>query len=203
MGSAMIGVLALQGAFRAHEVALEGLGVGTAQVRTPAQLRDVDALVIPGGESTTMSKLLATSGLLAPLRDALHGGLPVLGTCAGLILLATDIRDGRGDETPLAVLDVSVRRNAYGRQRDSFERDIDVAGLDTSFRAVFIRAPRIERVGSDVDVLARCDGDPVLVQSGTAWGATFHPELVTDLRVHEMFVNSVRAVPATAQMKGR
>jgi len=199
----MIGVLALQGAFRAHEVALAGLGVGTVQVRTAQQLRQLDALIIPGGESTTMSKLLVTSGLLAPLRDALRDGLPVLGTCAGLILLAADILDGRGDETSLSVLDVSVRRNAYGRQRDSFERDIDVAGLDAPFRAVFIRAPRIERVGVEVDVLARCDGDAVLVRAGTAWGATFHPELAGDRRVHEAFVNSLGAVPATAPVKGR
>jgi 5'-phosphate synthase pdxT subunit len=193
-GSFVVGVLALQGAFRAHELALARIGVDTLQVRTPQHLAGVGAIVLPGGESTTMSKLLVTSGLLAPLRDALRTGLPAFGTCAGLIMLADSILDGRGDETPLGALDVSVRRNAYGRQRDSFERDIDVAGLDTPFRAVFIRAPRIERVGAGVEVLATCDEVPVLVRSGDVWAASFHPELTDDARIHAAFVHGVAAV---------
>lgn len=195
-GSFVVGVLALQGAFRAHEDAFSRLGVGTVEVRTPQQLEHIGAIVLPGGESTTMSKLLVTSGLLAPLRDAVRSGLPAFGTCAGLIMLSREILDGRGDETPLSALDVSVRRNAYGRQRDSFERDIDVAGLDRPFRAVFIRAPRIERVGSDVEVLASCDGAPVLVRSGSVWASSFHPELTTDPRIHESFVHGVVAATA-------
>jgi 5'-phosphate synthase pdxT subunit len=198
-GSFVVGVLALQGAFRAHELALARIGVDTLQVRTPQHLAGVGAIVLPGGESTTMSKLLVTSGLLAPLRDALRAGLPAFGTCAGLIMLADSILDGRGDETPLGALDVAVRRNAYGRQRDSFERDIDVVGLDTPFRAVFIRAPRIERVGAGVEVLATCDDVPVLVRSGNVWAASFHPELTDDARIHASFVHSV----ATATAKGR
>jgi 5'-phosphate synthase pdxT subunit len=198
-GSFVVGVLALQGAFRAHELALARFGVDTLQVRTPQHLAGVGAIVLPGGESTTMSKLLVTSGLLAPLRDALRAGLPAFGTCAGLIMLADSILDGRGDETPLGALDVAVRRNAYGRQRDSFERDFDVVGLDTPFRAVFIRAPRIERVGAGVEVLATCDDVPVLVRSGNVWAASFHPELTDDARIHASFVHSV----ATATAKGR
>ncbi len=207
-GSFVVGVLALQGAFRAHELALARLGVESVQVRTPPQLAEIGAIILPGGESTTMSKLLVTSGLLAPLRDALRNDLPAFGTCAGLIMLARDILDGRGDETPLGALDVSVRRNAYGRQRDSFERDIDVVGLDTPFRAVFIRAPRIEQVGDDVEVLASCDGAPVLVRSGGVWAASFHPELTDDVRIHESFVHGVAAMTsvhgvAAATGKGR
>jgi 5'-phosphate synthase pdxT subunit len=198
-GSFVVGVLALQGAFRAHELALAQIGVDTLEVRTPEQLARVGAIVLPGGESTTMSKLLVTSGLLGPLRDALRGGLPAFGTCAGLIMLADTILDGRGDETPLGALDVSVRRNAYGRQRDSFERDIDVDGLDVPFRAVFIRAPRIERIGAGVEVLATCDDVPVLVRSGAVWAASFHPELTDDSRIHALFVHSV----AMATGKGR
>jgi len=198
-GSFVVGVLALQGAFRAHERALARIGVDTLEVRTPQQLAEVGAIVLPGGESTTMSKLLVTSGLLGPLGDALRAGLPAFGTCAGLIMLADTILDGRGDETPLGALDVSVRRNAYGRQRDSFERDIDVVGLDAPFRAVFIRAPRIERVGAGVEVLASCDDVPVLVRSGDVWAASFHPELTDDARIHAAFVHGV----AAATGKGR
>ncbi len=207
-GSFVVGVLALQGAFRAHELALARIGADSLQVRAPEHLAEVGAIVLPGGESTTMSKLLVTSGLLAPLRDALRAGLPAFGTCAGLIMLADTILDGRGDETPLGALDVSVRRNAYGRQRDSFERDIDVVGLESPFRAVFIRAPRIERTGPGVEVLATCDDVPVLVRSGDVWAASFHPELTNDARIHAAFVHGVTAATsvhgaAMATGKGR
>ncbi len=186
------GVLALQGAFREHREALAGLGIAVTEVRTPDQLADVDALVIPGGESTTMTRLLETSELRAPLRAAIADGLPVLGTCAGLIVLAHEVLDGRPDQQPLDAIDVIARRNAYGRQRDSFEADLDIAGLDLPlFRGVFIRAPAIERVGDAVEVLAEHNGRPVLAREGRVWVTTFHPELARDSRVHERFLEEV------------
>ncbi len=199
--SPLVGVLALQGAFAAHERALNGLGVATRQVRTPADLVGIDGLVLPGGESTTMSRLLDTAGLRAPLSDMLAQGLPVLGTCAGMILLAVDVLDGQPEQRSLDRVDIAVRRNGYGRQVDSFEIDIDVAGLEAPFHAVFIRAPRVERHGAAVDVLASCDGVPVLLQQGPVLVASFHPELTDDLRVHGLFADIVRArlvTPANA-----
>lgn len=188
-----VGVLALQGAFREHREVLDALGVATIEVRVPEQLAGIDALVLPGGESTTMTRLLETSGLRAPLVERLRDGLPAFGTCAGLILLAAEVRDGRADQVPLDVLDVTVRRNGYGRQRESFETVLDVVGLTgAGFPGVFIRAPVVERVGDAVDVLAAHDGHPVLVRQGTVWGSTFHPELSGDLRVHQQFVQSIR-----------
>jgi len=183
------GVLALQGAFREHREVLDALGVETVEVRVPADLSALDLLVLPGGESTTMSKLLVTSGLLDPLRERLRDGLPALGTCAGLILLAREVLDGRPDQAPLDAIDCTVRRNAYGTQLQSFEAPLEVAGLrGGAFPGVFIRAPVIERVGEHVEVLAEHDGHPVLCRSGAVWVTTFHPELSGDLRVHQSFL---------------
>jgi len=193
---AKLGVLALQGAFREHREVLDALGVSTVEVRVPEHLSGVDALVLPGGESTTMSRLLETSGLREPLVERLRDGMPALGTCAGLILLATEVVDGRPDQVPLGVLDATVRRNGYGRQRDSFETDLAVAGLGAPFPGVFIRAPVVERVGAGVEVLAEHGGRPVLVRDGGVWGATFHLELSGDLRVHQQFVQSITAITA-------
>jgi len=187
-----VGVLALQGAFREHREVLDALGIECAEVRVPEHLGGVDALILPGGESTTMTRLLETSGLREPLTGMLRDGLPALGTCAGLILMAAEVLDGRADQVPLGTLDVTVRRNAYGRQRDSFEADLAVAGIaGPSFPGVFIRAPVIERVGDDVEVLAEYAGEPVLVRGGAVWGSTFHPELAGDLRVHQRFLQEV------------
>ena len=192
--SPRVGVLALQGAFDAHCHAVSDCGVQAVQVRTPKDLESVDALIIPGGESSTMSQLLESSLLWEPIRDRIAAGMPVWGTCAGLILLASEILDGRSDQLSFGALDVSVRRNAFGRQVDSFESDIDVAGDSTGFHGVFIRAPRIERVGSAVEVIGVYRGEPVLVRQGVVLGASFHPELTADLRLHQMFVDMVRAV---------
>jgi 5'-phosphate synthase pdxT subunit len=191
---AKIGVLALQGAFREHREVLDALGVATTEVRVAEHLSGVDALVLPGGESTTMTRLLDTSGLRGPLEERLRDGMPAFGTCAGLILLAAEVRDGRADQVPLGVLDVTVRRNGYGRQRDSFETELAIAGIaGAAFPGVFIRAPVIERVGAAVEVLAAHDGHAVLVREGQVWASTFHPELSGDLRVHQRFVQSINA----------
>jgi 5'-phosphate synthase pdxT subunit len=184
-----VGVLALQGAFREHREVLDALGVEAVEVRTPAQLGALDALILPGGESTTMSKLLDTSGVRAPLIDLLTDGFPVLGTCAGMILLAREVVDGRPDQESFGVVDIAVRRNAYGRQRDSFEADLAVDGLRGGpFPGVFIRAPRIEAVGEGVEVLATHEDVAVLARQGAVWVASFHPELSNDLRLHELFL---------------
>jgi 5'-phosphate synthase pdxT subunit len=192
-----VGVLALQGAFREHREVLDALGVESVEVRVPEELGALDALILPGGESTTMSQLLDSSGLRDPMGACLRDGLPVLGTCAGMILLARDVLDGRGDQQSFAVVDVAVRRNAYGRQRDSFEVDLDIPSIAArggdTFPGVFIRAPRIEQAGPDVTVLAAHDGHPVLARQGAAWVASFHPELAGDLRVHEAFLREVAA----------
>jgi 5'-phosphate synthase pdxT subunit len=184
-----VGVLALQGAFREHREVLDALGVEAIEVRTPAQLGALDALILPGGESTTMSKLLDSSGVRAPLAELLADGLPVFGTCAGMIMLAREVVDGRPDQESFGAIDVAVRRNAYGRQRDSFETDLAVDGLAGGpFPGVFIRAPRIESVGQRVEVLARHDDAPVLARQGAVFVASFHPELSGDLRLHEFFL---------------
>jgi 5'-phosphate synthase pdxT subunit len=187
-----VGVLALQGAFREHREVLDALGVDAVEVRTPEVLDALDALILPGGESTTISKLLDSSGLRVPLGERLRAGLPVLGTCAGLILLARDVVDGRPDQVSFATVDMTVRRNAYGRQRDSFEADLAVDGLTGGpFHGVFIRAPRIEGTGRGVRVLAEHDGRPVLARDGSALVATFHPELSGDLRIHQLFLDGL------------
>jgi len=186
-----IGVLALQGAFSAHERTLRRLGVETRQVRLPRDLDEVDALAMPGGESTTMSQLLESSGLFSAIGTRIETGMPVLGTCAGVILLASTVLDGRPDQRSFGALPITVRRNGYGRQIDSFEADIDVDGLDGSFPAVFIRAPIIEAVGAGVEVLATHDGLPIAVASGPVIGVTFHPELTEDPRLHGLFVQRV------------
>jgi 5'-phosphate synthase pdxT subunit len=190
-----IGVLALQGGFRPHVEALSVLGAETYEVRLPAELDSASALVLPGGESTTVGRLLGTSGLLQPLRERLAGGMPVLGTCAGLILLASEVLDGRPDQPVLGAVDLTVRRNAHGRQRDSFEAPLEVEGMAGGpFPGVFIRAPAIERVGEDVEVLARLPetGEPVAARQGGVTVCAFHPELSGDLRFHERFLSEVR-----------
>ena len=191
MSRPRIGTLALQGAFRAHVERLRAFGVDAVEVRTPAELGRCDALVMPGGESTTMSNLLATSGLFEPIAERIESGMPTFGTCAGMILLAVKILDGRSDQRCFGALDIAVRRNGYGRQIDSFEADLDIDGFADPFHGVFIRAPRIETVGEGVEVLASYDDEPVLVRHGHLMAASFHPELTTDGRLHGMFVEAV------------
>ena len=184
-----VGVLALQGAFARHSEVLTGLGAVPLEVRTPGDLDAVDAMVVPGGESTTMSMLLDSSGLRPSLAERLADGLPVLGTCAGMILLAVRVIDGRDDQRSFGAIDIDVRRNGYGRQVDSFEDQLSVTGLDAPFHGVFIRAPVVERVGSDVEVLATVDGVPVLCREGAVLVSSFHPEMSGDGRIHERFLD--------------
>ena len=184
-----VGVLALQGAFARHSEVLTGLGAVPLEVRTPGDLDAVDAMVVPGGESTTMSMLLDSSGLRPSLAERLADGLPVLGTCAGMILLAVRVTDGRDDQRSFGAIDIDVRRNGYGRQVDSFEDQLSVTGLDGPFHGVFIRAPVVERVGSDVEVLATVDGIPVLCREGAVLVSSFHPEMSGDGRIHERFLD--------------
>lgn len=185
-----VGVLALQGAFREHREVLHALGVDVVEVRAPEQVAALDAVVLPGGESTTIAKLLDSSGLRAPLTDAIGGGMPVLGTCAGMILLAAEVLDGRPDQWSFGAIDVAVRRNGYGRQRDSFEVPLDVVALAGGpFPGVFIRAPVVERVGDGVETLASHAGVAVLLRSGPVWVSSFHPELAGDLRLHRLFLD--------------
>jgi 5'-phosphate synthase pdxT subunit len=186
-----VGVLALQGAFAAHARTLADLGAEPVLVRRPDQLDGVDALVLPGGESTTMSMMLESSGLFDPVAERLAGGMPAFGTCAGMILLGTDILDGRHDQRCFEAVDIAVRRNAFGRQVDSFESELDVEGIaepERPFHAVFIRAPFVERAGPDVEVLATVDGHPVLCRQGSVLVAAFHPELGDDPRLHRLFL---------------
>ncbi len=188
------GVLCLQGAFREHCEVFATLGADVVEVRTPKHLTDLDALVLPGGESSTISHLLVTSGLREPLSQAIRNGLPTLGTCAGMIVLANEVLDGRPDQEPLCAIDLTARRNAYGRQVDSFEAPLDVKDLvGESFPGVFIRAPVIERVGPGVEVLAMHDDRAVLAREGNVWVTTFHPELANDPRIHEYFLQEVAA----------
>lgn len=185
-----IGVLALQGDVREHAHALERAGAETRTVRRTEELNAVDGLVIPGGESTTVGMLLERFGLMEPLRERIAEGMPVFGTCTGLILLAKDIE---GSAQPrIGALDVTVRRNAYGRQVDSFEVDVPVAEIGQEpVRAVFIRAPQITQVQPGVEVLGDTETGPVLVRQGNLLGCTFHPELTEDARVHQLFVRMV------------
>lgn len=191
----LVGVLALQGAVGAHARMLERCGAAVRSVRVAGDLDDVDALVVPGGESTTMWHLLGTSGLVDPLTDRLQAGLATLGTCAGMIVLAADVLDGRSDQGSLGAIDVAVRRNAFGRQIASFEAPVDLAGItdgaagaDDPFPGVFIRAPVVETCGPGVEVLASVDGRPVAVREGPVLATSFHPELTDDDRVHRYFV---------------
>lgn len=187
----LVGVLALQGAFREHVRTLEAAGARTRLVRLPGDLEGLDGLIIPGGESTTMQILLDRMGLWEPLRERLAGGLPALATCAGLILLASEIAGGRTGQRGFGLLDVAVRRNGYGRQVDSFEAAVEVEGLEGAFPGVFIRAPFIESTGG-AEVVATCEGHPVGVRQGGLTALCFHPELSGDPRLHEKFVAGLR-----------
>jgi 5'-phosphate synthase pdxT subunit len=186
------GVLALQGDVREHAASAAAAGAEPVLVRLPSDLEGLDALAIPGGESTTIGKLADRYGLIEPLRRAITAGLPTLGTCAGMILLAAGTTEAR-PQVQLGVLDVVVRRNAFGSQVDSFEADLDVMGIAGPVRAVFIRAPWIEKLGAGVEVLAEVDGHPVMVREGNIVAASFHPELTGDPRVHRLML----------QMRGR
>jgi 5'-phosphate synthase pdxT subunit len=191
-----VGVLALQGDVREHLRVLAGLGVDAFGVRRPDELARADALVLPGGESTTIAKLAGIFELLEPLRQRVAGGLPVLGTCAGMILLADRVRDGAAHQEVIGGLDITVRRNAFGRQVDSFEEDLHVKGLDAPLHAVFIRAPWVEEAGAGVEVLARVEagaatGRIVAVRQGPLMATSFHPEVGGDHRIHELFVNGI------------
>lgn len=194
MSAPAVGVLALQGDTREHLAALSEAGAQASTVRRRTELDAVDALVIPGGESTTMSLLLCEFDLLEPLRQRLAAGMPAYGSCAGMILLASEILDagepGR-QALPLGAIDMTVRRNAFGRQVDSFEADVDFRGLDGPAHAVFIRAPWVERVGAGVEVLARAGDHIVAVRQGSALATAFHPEVTGDRRVHKLFVDIV------------
>ncbi|WP_304412480.1 pyridoxal 5'-phosphate synthase glutaminase subunit PdxT [Nocardia sp. CNY236] len=204
-----IGVLALQGDVREHVVALERCGAAPILVRRETELAAVDAVVLPGGESTTISTLLASFGLLEPLRDRLRAGMPAFGSCAGMILLASEALDTRPDAHQLSGIDMTVRRNAFGRQVDSFETDLVFAGLQGGpVRAVFIRAPWVERVGAGVEVLARvpdgpAEGRVVAVRQGNVLATSFHPEVTGDLRVHGMFVDLVRVAALGGAARGQ
>jgi pyridoxal 5'-phosphate synthase pdxT subunit len=193
-GPLRIGVLALQGDFVLHARALarcgetSGVAVEVVEVRKPEQLEGLDGLVMPGGESTTLLKLMDAWGFVPALEKFHAGGKPIFGTCAGLILLAREVTSP--SQFSLGLIDVGVERNAYGRQRESFEAALAVDGLDARFPGVFIRAPVVDRVGEAVEVLATHDGHPVLLRQGTIWAATFHPELSGDLRVHQRFLTA-------------
>jgi len=188
-----VGVLALQGAFARHLQVLGRLGAAGTEVRTTDDLFEVDALVLPGGESTTMSMLLDSSGLSDAVSERITNGMPVLGTCAGMILLARHVTDGRPDQRSFAAIDIDVQRNGYGRQVDSFEVDLDVTGLDEPFHGVFIRAPVVDRAGDGVEVLAAVDGRPVLCRQEAVVVASFHPEMSADGRIHERFLDTAFA----------
>ena len=190
-----IGVLAVQGDVREHVRVLTSLGAQAHGIRRPTELTELDGLVIPGGESTTMDKLVRAFDLFDPLRALIAGGLPVYGSCAGMIMLADRIAEGRPDQQTLGGLDITVRRNAFGRQVDSFEEDIEFVGLDGGpVRAVFIRAPWVEEAGDGVDVLARAAGKIVAVRQGALLATSFHPEVTGDTRVHELFVEMCKDV---------
>jgi 5'-phosphate synthase pdxT subunit len=187
--------LALQGDTREHLAALCDAGAESLPVRRRSEIEAIDGLVIPGGESTTMSHLLLDLDLLEPLRARLADGLPAYGACAGMIMLASEILDAGANgrqALPLRAIDMTVRRNAFGRQVDSFEGDVEFAGLDGTVRAVFIRAPWVERIGDGVQVLARAAGHVVAVRQGAVLATAFHPEMTGDRRIHQLFVDIVR-----------
>jgi 5'-phosphate synthase pdxT subunit len=194
MSRPTIGVLALQGDVREHLTALAAAGAAAGQVRRPEELAGIDGLVIPGGESTTISKLAVLFGVMEPLRAAIRAGLPVYGSCAGLIMLADKILDPRSGQETFGGIDMIVRRNAFGRQNESFEASVEVAGVEGGpVEGVFIRAPWVESVGAQAQVLAEYGGHIVAVRQGNAMATSFHPELTGDHRVHELFVAAVRA----------
>jgi 5'-phosphate synthase pdxT subunit len=201
----VIGVLALQGDVREHLAVLRGQGAEAVTVRRPEELAAVDGLVVPGGESTTMANLAQRTGMLRPLREAVRAGLPVYGSCAGMIMLADTVLDAPAGQQTIGGLDVTVRRNAFGRQVDSFETEVSIAGVPGGpVHAVFIRAPWVEEAGPDVEVLGRVVGGPadgkiVAVRQGHLVATSFHPELTGDPRVHAMFVELVRAARARDQ----
>jgi|ERR687887_1572282 5'-phosphate synthase pdxT subunit len=183
-----VGVLALQGDFREHGLVLRDLGVEPVEVRTTEQLGEVEALIVPGGESTTIGKLARSHDLVEPIRERASDGMPVMGTCAGMIVMAAAVEDG---EPLFSLMDVTVRRNAYGRQVDSFESDVDVEGIEDPVRAVFIRAPWVERMGDGVRVLAEHGGRPVVLEQDNLVAAAFHPELAGESRLHAYFLKKV------------
>jgi len=205
MGDITVGVFALQGDVREHLAALAECDVIARPVRRPSELDDVDAFVIPGGESTTMSKLAVAFDLFEPIRARISDGMPVYGSCAGMIMLASDVLDGRPDQRTFGGIDMTVRRNAFGRQVDSFESEVDFAGIEGGpMHAVFIRAPWVERVGPDVRVTGRvadglAAGRIVAVRQGNLLATAFHPELTGDLRVHRHFVELVRQADVDAR----
>ncbi|MFM8349547.1 MAG: pyridoxal 5'-phosphate synthase glutaminase subunit PdxT [Actinomycetales bacterium] len=191
--SPLVGVLALQGDVREHAVMLQRSGARVVQVKVAEQLDGLQGLVIPGGESTTMALLAQRWGLLEPLRAAVHHGMPVYGSCAGMIMLANEILDAKPGQQTIGGLDVTVRRNAFGRQVDSFETDLSMPVLGSEpFHAVFIRAPHVERVGPSVEVLAELPGSIVAVRQDQILATAFHPELTEDDRVHALFVEMTR-----------
>lgn len=208
----LVGVLALQGDVREHQRALADCGLRSTLVRRVEELAEVDALVLPGGESTTMSRLLVAFGLLEPLRARLADGMPAYGACAGMILLSREVRERRSDQQQLGALDTVVRRNAFGRQVDSFEADLDFAGVSGGpVRAVFIRAPWVEQAGSGVEVVARVPDVPsaghaagriVAVRQGCVLATAFHPELTGDRRVHQLFCEMVRQYTGLGSARG-
>ncbi|MEU6631190.1 pyridoxal 5'-phosphate synthase glutaminase subunit PdxT [Streptomyces parvus] len=191
----LIGVLALQGDVREHLIALASADALARPVRRPEELAEVDGLVIPGGESTTMSKLAVLFGMMEPLRERVRAGMPVYGTCAGMILLAEKILDPRSGQETVGGIDMIVRRNAFGRQNESFEAAVEVAGIDGGpVEGVFIRAPWVESVGAEAEVVAEHGGHIVAVRQRNVLATSFHPELTGDHRVHALFVDMVRAV---------
>ena len=197
MTAPRVGILALQGDVREHAAMFDRFGATVSLVRSAGDLAAIDALVLPGGESTTMSRLLGVFDMIGPLRARLADGMPAFATCAGAILLSAHVLDGRDDQEGLGTLDLTVRRNGYGRQVDSFEADIDIPMLattgDSTFRAVFIRAPRFERVGNAAQVLATYDNNPVAIAQGGHMAFAFHPEMTADGRLHEQFLNNLRS----------
>ena len=187
-----IGLLALQGAFREHHDAVCALGVQTVYVRRPEHLEGCDGLIIPGGESTAISKLLDSSGLREPIKQAHAAGMALFGTCAGAILLASTVEGAVSGLTPLALMDATIKRNGYGRQVDSFETIVPFEGVSGGeVNAVFIRAPRFDTLGTDVEVLSRHEGEPIAVRQGSVLAVAFHPELTEDRRVHQYFIETM------------
>lgn len=185
-----IGVSGIQGDFREHKLTLEKLGVETLVVRKPEELDLVDALIIPGGESTTMIRIMKMTGLYNALKEKIKEGFPVFGTCAGMIVLSKKVVNFPQDS--LNAIDIKLERNAYGRQVDSFETDVEIKFSSTPFRAIFIRAPKVVEYGREVEVLSEYENSPILLRQGKILVASFHPELTDDLRVHEFFLDMVR-----------